>query len=174
MAELPGAEGGAVAADQPPGRDDAAADAGAHRKIDEIGASAPGAEEPLGQCAAVGVILETAVDAELVLEVTENRHIPPQRIVGGRREDAVDRVGGERRGDAERSDVRHFQPGLFDQFPRHADHFRENILRTGVDVFNPALAEKFAVAGSETDADFGSADVETENEFLLGHVFLRN
>ena len=168
VTEFAGAER-LAAADEVVRGDDAAADSGAHGQIEEVRAASSRAEEPFREGSAVGVVFKAAVDAEFFLEVGEDRHIAPERIVGGGGHDAVGGVGGEWRRNAECGQILDFEPVFMSEPCGFGDQFREDVLGAGVDVFDPGLAEDRTGVGTESDADFGSADVEADHKFLERH-----
>ena len=83
---------------------DPAADAGAHRDVDDVGEAAAGAEAPLGERGDVGVVLQPDLEAQPRRQEVAQRHVAPagqgRRVV----HDAGGRVQRTGRADAETGD----------------------------------------------------------------------
>ena len=167
MPDLAAVESGS--ADQSIACHDAAADSGAHRKVDEVVTSPAGAEKPFGERCAVRVVLKTSFDLKRVFQIGLDRHIAPVDVVGRRGQNAVGNIRRTGRGDAESLDVAHLQSGVRHKFPPFFDQLRKNVLRIGVLVFDSVFAEDFPVRGGKADSELGSADIISQNDFRFRH-----
>ena len=80
---------------------------------------------------------------------------------------AVGDIGRTGSGNAESGDVGNFHFVFRSDFPSGLDQLREDIIGISIFIFDPAAAEDLAVGGNQTDADFSTADIETQHDFIL-------
>ena len=159
MTEFPGAEC-LAAAHEIAGSDDTAADTAAHGKVDEVFASSAGSEEPFRQSAAVGIVFKTPGNGKFLFEIVQYRNVAPQRIVGRFGHDPSCRISRERGGYTESVDICHFQTGFTDEPFCLICHPRQHLCGVGVAVVPAGGAEEFSGAVTESDTDFGTADIK--------------
>jgi hypothetical protein len=160
------------AAVQPAVEDDAAADAGGHREVDEAAQPAPGAVPVLGDGRGGGVVLEGERDAELGGGEGADRDVVPAGQVRGRLQQTRGRV---ERAPARDADCAHrAQPGLRDRLVAHREQPADDGLRALVAARGADAEPVHApVWGDHGDGELGAADVEREDRRAGGRASAR-
>ena len=159
MADLAGIAGGA--AEEGAIEDEAGAEAGAHGEEDEVGDAATGTEVELGQGTGVGVVLESAGDAELGCEDGADGNVDPGREVGWRLNEPAIGVERSTAADADAGEVRRRGAVGGQGFAKEMDDLRDGGGGAGGgECGEDGTREDVRWIAGEDDGGLGAADVD--------------